>query len=369
LKGKKMKGSAKIRDSTNGRMTVSRRDILKAIPALAFAPNLLAQGNLSTVAVRKLHSFGLRVSDVAASTKFYQDLFGAPIQARQGDTVCLRIGEGPRFFSLSPTSEGEQPNISHIGLSVANFDLDTVRSQLAEHGISRSSPQALDRPPLNRAMLSWVTDRVADAGGAATGTEELFFADLEGLTYQLSSDDHCGGAGPTGTVCEHPETAPTEGLIQLLDISHFTNSMINRDRANGFYTTLFGKQYQAYQGPTSPIVGVGDGIQFLMYTGGSQAGRPTRPGSINHTCFGVANFDVDRILSLLTDYGLTARENPRDTAPLNHWISMRMSNRGGAEGGTPELYFSDPDGLRIQLQDASYCGGGGYLGDNCAPLA
>jgi hypothetical protein len=178
----------------------------------------------------------------------------------------------------------------------------------------------------------------------------LFFADLEGLTYQLSSDDHCGGAGPTGTVCEHPETAPTEGLIQLLDISHFTNSMINRDRANGFYTTLFGKQYQAYQGPTSPIVGVGDGIQFLMYTGGSQAGRPTRPGSINHTCFG-------------------ARENPRDTAPLNHWISMRMSNRGGAEGGTPELYFSDPDGLRIQLQDASYCGGGGYLGDNCAPLA
>ena len=38
-----------------------------------------------------------------------------------------------------------------------------------------------------------------------------------------------------------------------------------------------------------------------------------------------------------------------------HWISMRMPNRGGAEGGTPELYF-DPDGLRIQLQDRSYCG-------------
>jgi hypothetical protein len=28
-------------------------------------------------------------------------------------------------------------------------------------------------------------------------------------------------------------------------------------------------------------------------------------------------------------------------------------------------YFTDPDGLAIQLQDVSYCGGGGYLGNTC----
>lgn len=38
---------------------------------------------------------------------------------------------------------------------------------------------------------------------------------------------------------------------------------------------------------------------------------------------------------------------------------------GGAPGGTPELYFTDPDGLLIQLQDVSYCGGGGFLGNAC----
>ena len=38
---------------------------------------------------------------------------------------------------------------------------------------------------------------------------------------------------------------------------------------------------------------------------------------------------------------------------------------GQAPEGTPELYFSDPDGLSIQLQDPSYCGGGGYLGEVC----
>ena len=34
-------------------------------------------------------------------------------------------------------------------------------------------------------------------------------------------------------------------------------------------------------------------------------------------------------------------------------------------GGTPELYFTDPDGLLIQLQDVTYCGGAGFLGNVC----
>jgi hypothetical protein len=52
-------------------------------------------------------------------------------------------------------------------------------------------------------------------------------------------------------------------------------------------------------------------------------------------------------------------------APLVHYISMRMEDRSGAKEGTPELYFTDPDGLLIQLQDAKYCGGAGVLGDVC----
>jgi hypothetical protein len=46
-----------------------------------------------------------------------------------------------------------------------------------------------------------------------------------------------------------------------------------------------------------------------------------------------------------------------------------MPNRGGAEGGTPELYFTDPDGLAIQIQDVTYCGGGGFLGELCPATA
>ena len=34
-------------------------------------------------------------------------------------------------------------------------------------------------------------------------------------------------------------------------------------------------------------------------------------------------------------------------------------------GGTAGLYFTDPDGLLMQLQDRSYCGGSGVLGNTC----
>ena len=154
--------------------------------------------------------------------------------------------------------------------------------------------------------------------------------------------------------------------MRLEGISHFTNFLSNRDHGNQFYAELFGLAVQVYQGPSSPVLGVGDGIQFLMYVGGSSTNQPTSPVSINHVIFNLSNFNFDDILAKLSAYGIEPRGSARGAIPpLVHYVTMRMPNRGGAEGGTPELYFTDPDGLRIQLQDISYCGGGGYLGDQC----
>jgi hypothetical protein len=78
------------------------------------------------------------------------------------------------------------------------------------------------------------------------------------------------------------------------------------------------------------------------------------------------NFKPDDVLKTLETMGITPRGDAQGPAgPLKHYISLRMPNRGGVEGGTPELYFTDPDGLLIQLQDVTYCGGGGYLGNVC----
>jgi len=337
---------------------ISRRELLLATPVLAFMPELLAQASPRPVPVRKIHSFGLKVSDVGRSVAFYQALFGAPVQARQGDTALLQVGDGPQYFSLAPIENGERPHISHIGLSVEDFDLDRTQSQLQAHGIRPGLAPAAGADPLQQAMRSWVVNRGA--------SRDLLFADIEGLKFQLSSSSHCGGDGVNGDICARLEPASSSGTMRLTGYSHFTNFLANRDRANNFYRMVFGLEFQAYQGPGSPVIGVGDGFQFLMFVGGSEEAAPSNPGRIDHACFSVAEFDVDGILAKLEGFGIKPRLDPANTLPLSHWVSMRMPNRGGAEGGTPEVYFSDPDGLRIQLQDESYCGGGGYLGDDCS---
>ncbi len=342
-----------------------RRNLLAAMPALALAPLGCAPASgPEPVAVRKLHSFRIRSRDVARSAAFYQDLFGAPVQARQGAEVVLRVGDGPQYFSISPAAPGEEPTIAHIGLSVADFDVDAAQEQLRAFGVEPGpgphSPAEPER--LSAGMTSWVRER-------AGGTRELYFADAEGLVYLLSSPLDCGGDGIRGEVCGAPEPAPAAGLFELIDYNHFTNFTSDRDRANEFHRRVFGKDFQAYQGPNAPVIGVGDGFQFLMYTGGGAQGPARNPAQIHHVCFTVREFDVDDILARLADYGVGARVDPADTRPLTHWVSMRMPDRGGFETGTPEVYFSDPDGIRVQLQDPAYCGGGGYLGDDCPPLA
>jgi hypothetical protein len=77
------------------------------------------------------------------------------------------------------------------------------------------------------------------------------------------------------------------------------------------------------------------------------------------------NFNPDAVVKLLESYGIKPRGQAPST-PMVWYISQRMENRGGAPGtGTPELYFTDPDNIPIQIQDVKYCGGGGFLGDVC----
>ena len=190
--------------------------------------------------------------------------------------------------------------------------------------------------------------------------------------------------------------------MALKDTSHFT--IAASDPATvPFYMELFGLEPMVYQAAT-PAWQVGDGVHFLMFIGGggpTRGGGPARPGGpargaapgggetpgrrggaaagrggaapppraagIDHACVSMEGFDPAAVTKLLVGYGLKQQEG-QGRSPLVTYISLRMPNRGGAEGGTPELYFTDPDGLAIQLQDVTYCGGAGLLGELCPPL-
>lgn len=335
----------------------SRRRFASILPAALFGPACFqaprAGAEASGIRLLKLNSFEIRVPDPSASVGFYQRLFGMPVQARPQGRICLRVGDGPQFMAIRRLDAGESPAITQIGYAVEDFELGRVLGQLERIGFQRVAAPPVSDSGLDHRMQTWIRDR-GDA-------EELCFADDRGLIVQLSDPAYCGGGGASGDRCGQPEPVAA-GPIRLSELNHFTVFVSDGQGANGFYQESFGLEVQAYQGPGSPVTGIGDGRQFVMYAGG-RGGAPT-PANIHHGSFNIYDFDVDRVLEALTDSGLTAR-GERQTGPLMHYISLRMPERGGAEGGTPELYFTDPDGILLQLQDLSYCGGGGYLGNEC----
>ena len=335
---------------------MTRRAWLASLAAVAAGRRLRGQSRNAPIPARKLNLVTLVVSDIARSVEFYQGLFGMPIQGRQGSTVLLRVGAGPQFLALKLTDSGARPGYSHLGLGVANFDAERTLKVLTEHGVMRSD----ERGP----MKARIQLRGPEEGGAKEGTPELFLTDPNGITVQLQDTSYCGGAGRLGDVCRALAGPSPKGLLAVRDLSHFTIFAVDPPRSQEFYQEVFGFFIQAHQGPNAPLYGVGTGHQFLMFAGGTgRAG--VAASAINHGCFFMERFNPDVVLKTLTDYGLKPRAGTSPAGPLEHYVTLRMENRGGSPGGTPELYFTDPDGILLQLQDVSYCGGAGRLGEIC----
>jgi catechol 2,3-dioxygenase-like lactoylglutathione lyase family enzyme len=340
--------------TTIGRPPVTRRIFLGALGAAAVAPRGFAQEG-PPIPVTAINHMTINVSDPALSLEWYQGLFGMPIAARQADTVCLQVGDGPQFLAIGGGAS-DNPRINHLCLETPRFTADRITSVL----------QGVVGPQLASGELGVrVRQRGEEFGGHMDGTPELYFTDHDGIVIQLQDPSYCGGAGVLGEECRRPESAPSEGLLSLGEYNHFTLFVTDQAKSIALYQQLFGLPVDTYQGAL-PVLRVGRGNQFLALAG---AGRgPTGP-IIHHASVSVADFNVDRIFGVLEGYGLEViGEAGRATDPLQAYVTMRGPERGGAEGGTPELYFTDPDGILIQLQDATYCGGNGYLGGECGTV-
>jgi catechol 2,3-dioxygenase-like lactoylglutathione lyase family enzyme len=340
-----------------GTMTahIDRRRFLMSLPALLAAPTMMAQSAGSQIRVRGINHVSLTVSDLKRSVDFYQSLFGLRLRPQGAAAAQLVIGSGPEHLGLSVGGAGVAPRIDHYCLGVEDFNVDRILQVLSAHGVSRSE----DVGP----MKVHVTVN-------GSGTASIRVGDPDGIDIQLQDASYCSGSGALGNVCSAAVPSPKPGLMMVQGYSHCTISVTDAQRANAFHRQVFGFAIRSYQGPSAPTLAVGPGVEFLMLTAGAATqaaavAAPPRPG-INHFCLTVPNFDADRILKGLESYGIKPRETQTSpVAPMRHYVNMRMENRGGSKAGTPELYFTDPDGILVQLQDISYCGGSGVLGNVC----
>jgi catechol 2,3-dioxygenase-like lactoylglutathione lyase family enzyme len=342
---------------------MTRRNLLLSLFAAPMASRALAQSSKPSIPVTGLSHMTLGVSDLKRSLDFYQGLFGLPIQARQGPTTVLRIGPGPQFVALSALGPNGKPGINHWCVFTDNFNVDRVLGILAAHGITKSDS--------NGAMKARVRMRGPENGGAKGGTPELYVGDPDGLVVQIQDTSYCGGAGVQGNVClAKPEPGPAKGLLALEDLSHFTISVTDARRSMDFYQAVFAMPIQTHQGAT-PLLAVGSHGSFLTIAGGvggrGRAGATPPAASINHASFRMRGFDPDKVMKTLESYGVKPREQGArgPAGPLVSYVTMRMADRGGSPDGTPELYFTDPDGILLQIQDMTYCGGSGKLGEVC----
>jgi len=334
---------------------------------LCFSFLLVAQADGPSSAKHRLHSFELKVSDVDTSLEFYQSLFDAPVLYREKSIVYLGLGSDGAYMSLSLVVEGESLGFTHIGVLVQGFDGNTQKEKLTANGLTEYTGGQSGRSGLSAAMTFWEEDaqKYRKKNDSSVNEGPLRFVDYEGVQFRLVAENYCLHSEKKSDVCELKNEGNNDAPLSLRGINHFTTFVANVERANSFYKKVLGINNHVFQG-TFPTLGVGDGYQFLMFVGGAQPGAPSAAANIHHVSLAVDNFDVEKIQSILNDKGLTFIKSGGGTVPpLSHYVSLRMPPRGGAQGGTPELYFTDPDGLRIQLQDVSYCGGGGYLGNEC----
>lgn len=332
---------------------IDRRGFLTSIPALLLAPKVFAQAK-PAITLRGFNHVTLVVSDLKQSIDFYQGLFGLA-KERLNRTVdaSLRIGPGVGI-DLTTDRPDKTPRIDHYCFGVERFSVDGVMKTLAAHGFEKSDTIA----PMK------VQQTTRD------GAQRIMAGDPDGIVFQLQDPSYCGGTGPLGNKCPSPDASPKKGLIALKGYSHVTVFSTDAQRSTNFYRELFGTGIRSFQGPTAPTVAIGPGVEFAMFTGGGgRAGAPPRPAAINHFSFNMNGFNPDTVIKALESYGIKPRDGQTGpVGPMRHYISMRMENRGGAKEGTPELYFTDPDGILVQIQDTSYCGGSGVLGSVCPPV-
>ena len=265
--------------------------------------------------------------DLRSSVQWYGRVFGLAVHAFQdyrGGQTVVRIGDGPSYMALSQRNMnriGQPPNRRpHFCWGVPDFNVDRILRALSE----------MEAP----------AQAVLREGKTINGVN---FDDPDGVPLQFNPVDACGGSGFLGNVCDtaaravRPVGAPPP--IRVKTLNHVRLMVPNVQRTLDWYLKLTDMKRQKYG--EVPILRIGSGPQFvaLVEGNGPEAFRP-------HIGFGVEGFDADEVVTSLAAHGVTARKTL-------------------SEGATAGVLLESPDGVNIKLQDVSYCGGRGPLGNIC----
>ena len=129
------------------------------------------------------------------------------------------------------------------------------------------------------------------------------------------------------------ETPQVSLAVQARTLNHASLAVTDVESSARFYSAVLG--LKEVSRPGNGGINLGLGTSFLgLY-------RLANPGTVNHICIGVDDFDPDRIAARMKEMGITAR------------VDRNPNNR---TSGGDQLYFNDPDKTNVQLSANGYQG-------------
>jgi catechol 2,3-dioxygenase-like lactoylglutathione lyase family enzyme len=130
-----------------------------------------------------------------------------------------------------------------------------------------------------------------------------------------------------------PQTPAIASVAQGRSLNHASLAVSDVAAAADFYQRLLDVKVVSRPGNGGINLGLGDGFLGVY--------KLANPGTVNHICIGVADYDPERIAARLKDMGVAAT------------IDRNPANR---TSGGDQLYFSGPDNCRVQLGPHGYQG-------------
>jgi catechol 2,3-dioxygenase-like lactoylglutathione lyase family enzyme len=140
-------------------------------------------------------------------------------------------------------------------------------------------------------------------------------------------------AGAASSVASAQGSPPLAQVAQGRTLNHASLAVTDVAAAADFYSKVLGLKIVSRPGNGGINLGLGESFLGVY--------KLTNPGTVNHICIGVDDFDPERIAPKLKELGITAT------------IDRNPANR---TSGGDQLYFNGPDNCRVQL------GANGYQG-------
>ncbi len=176
----------------------------------------------------------------------------------------------------------------------------------------------------------------AEAAGSGTAAIDALVEAFEARTLtRRELVASLAGIVAAGTAAA-PAEAQGSAVVQVArghSLNHASLAVTDVAAAADFYARLLGLKVVSRPGNGGINLGLGDGFLGLY--------KLANPGTVNHICIGVDDYDPERIAATLKQMGITAT------------IDRNPANR---TTGGDQLYFNGPDNCRVQLGAHGYQG-------------